>query len=239
MINLDSITSENNKEHNGKQPYIPDHPYRVLIVGGSGSEKTNTLLHLINEQDVIDKIYLYVKDLNEPKYEFLIANRKNAGIKHCNNLNAFIEYSNAMDDVYKNIDNYNPSRKRKVLIVFDDMIADIMTNKRFQAIIKELFIRCRKLNISLAFITQSYFSVPKDVRLNSTHYFIMKINHRKELQNIAIDHSADIDYKDFMKIYRECTKEPFTFLTIDTTLPAGDPLRFRKNFFPIYKNDSN
>ena len=182
---------------------------------------------------------MYVKDLNEPKYEFLIANRKNAGIKHCNNLNAFIEYSNAMDDVYKNIDNYNPSRKRKVLIVFDDMIADIMTNKRFQAIIKELFIRCRKLNISLAFITQSYFSVPKDVRLNSTHYFIMKINHRKELQNIAIDHSADIDYKDFMKIYRECTKEPFTFLTIDTTLPTGDPLRFRKNFFSIYKNDSN
>ena len=239
MINLDSITSENNKEHNGKQPYIPDHPYRVLIIGGSGSGKTNTLLHLINEQDVIDKIYLYVKDLNEPKYEFLITNRKNAGIKHCNNLNAFIEYSNEMDDVYKNIDNYNPSRKRKVLTVFDDMIADIMTNKRFQAIIKELFIRCRKLNISLVFITQSYFSVPKDVRLNSTHYFIMKINYRKELQNIAINHSADIDYKDFMKIYRECTKEPFTFLTIDTILPASDPLRFRKNFFPIYKNDSN
>ena len=158
--------------------------------------------------------------MNEPKYEFLIANRKNAGIKHCNNLNAFIEYSNAMDDVYKNIDNYNPSRKRKVLIVFDDMIADIMTNKRFQAIIKELFIRCRKLNISLAFITQSYFSVPKDVRLNSTHYLIMKINNKRELQNIAINHSADIDYKDFMKIYRECTKKPFNFLTINTTLPV-------------------
>ena len=116
-----------------------------------------------------------------------------------------------MDDVYENINDYNLIRKRKILIVFDDMIADIMTNKKFQAIIKELFIRCRKLNISLVFITQSYFSVPKDVRLNSTHYLIMKINNRKELQNVTIDHSADIDYKDFMEIYRECTKEPFTF----------------------------
>ena len=193
MINLDSITSENNKEHNEKWPYIPDHPYRVLIIGGSGSGKTNTLLHLINEQDSIDKIYLHAKYLNQPKYEFLIINRENAGIKHCNNPNAFIEYSNAMDDVYKKIDHYNPRRKRKVLIAFDDMIADIMTNKLFQAIIKELFIRCRKLNISLVFITQPYFTVPKDVKLNSTHYFIMKINHRKELQNIAINHSADID----------------------------------------------
>ena len=193
MINLDSITSENNKEHNEKWPYIPDHPYRVLIIGGSGSGKTNTLLHLINEQDSIDKIYLHAKYLNQPKYEFLIINRENAGIKHCNNPNAFIEYSNAMDDVYKKIDHYNPRRKRKVLIAFDDMIADIMTNKRFQAIIKKLFIRCRKLNISLVFITQPYFTVPKDVKLNSTHYIIMKINHRKELQNIAINHSADID----------------------------------------------
>ena len=109
------------------------------------------------------------------------------------------------------------------------MIADIMGNKKFQAIIKELFIRYRKLNISLAFITQSYFSVPKDVRLNTTHYFIMKINNKRELQNIATDHSVDIDYQDFKKIYRECTKEPYNFLTIDTTLPASDPLRFRKN----------
>ena len=97
-----------------------------------------------------------------------------------------------------------------------------------------MFIRFRKLNISLAFITQSYFSVPKDVRLNSTHYLIMKTNNRKELQNIAINHSADIDDKDFMKMYRECTKEPFNFLTIDTTLPASDPLRFRKKLFDSY-----
>ena len=114
-----------------------------------------------------------------------------------------------MDDIYENINNYNPNRKRKILIVFDDMIADIMTNKKFQSIIKELFIRCRKQNISLVFITQSYFSVPKDVTSNSTHYLIIKINNKRELKHIATNHSADIDYKDFMEIYRECTKEPY------------------------------
>ena len=111
------------------------------------------------------------------------------------------------------------------------MIADITTNKKVQSLIKELFIRCRKLNISLVFITQSYFSVPKDVRLNSPHYLIMKINNERELQNIAINHSGDIDYKDFIKIYRECTREPYSFLTIGTTLPSSNPLRFRKNLF--------
>ena len=111
------------------------------------------------------------------------------------------------------------------------MIADILTNKKFQAIIKDLFIRCRKPHISLVFITQSYFSIPKDVRLNSTHYLIMKIKNRRELQNIAFNHSADIDCKDFMKIYRECTKEPYSFLTIDNTLPSSNPLKFRKNLF--------
>ena len=174
-----------------------------------------------------DKIYLYAKDLSEPKYEFLIKKRENAGTKHLNDPNAFIECSNTMDDVYGNIIDHNPNRKRKISIVSDDMIAD-MSNKKFQAIIKELFIKCRKLNISLVFITQSYFSVPKDVRLNSTHHLIMKINPRKELQNIAINHSEDIDYKDFMKIYRECSREPYCFLTIDTTLPASDPVRLRK-----------
>ena len=194
MINLDSITNENNKEHNEKWPYIPDHPYRILIIGGSGSGKTNTLLNLINEQNDIDKIYLYARDLNEPKYKILIKKRKDAGIKHLNDPNAFIECSNTMDDVYENINDYNPIRKRKKIIVFDDMITDIMTFKKFQAIIKELFIRCRKLNISLVFITQSNFSVSKDVILISTHYFIMKINNRIELKDIAINHSADIDY---------------------------------------------
>ena len=111
-----------------------------------------------------------------------------------------------MDDVYENIHDYNSSRKRKILVAFDDIITDIMANEKLQAIIKELFIRCRKINISLTFITKSYFSVPKDVRLNSTHYLIMKTNNKRELQNIAINHSSDIDYGDFIKIYRECTK---------------------------------
>ena len=119
------------------------------------------------------------------------------------------------------------------------MNADIKTNKKFQAIIEELLITCRKINISLVFITQSDFSAPKDVILNSAHYLIMKINNRTNSENIAINHSADIDYKDFMKIYKECTKEPFSFLTIDTALPASDPLRFIKNLLPTYKNDSN
>ena len=158
----------------------------------------------------------------------MIKKREDVGIKHVNNPNAFIECSDTMDDVYENIDDYNSRRRRKILIVFDDMIADIMNYKKFQAIVKELFIRCRKLTVSLVFITQSYFSVPKDGRLNSTNYLIMKINNGKELQNIAINHSAVIDYQDFMKIYREYTKNPFNFFTIDTALPASDPLGFRK-----------
>ena len=141
----------------------------------------------------------------------MIKKREDAGIKHLNDSKAFTECSNTMDDVYENIDEYNPTRKRRTLIVFDDMIADVMANKKFQAVVKELFIRCGKLNISLLFITQSYFSVPKVVRLNSPHYLIMKINNRRELRNIAITHSADIGYKDFMQIYRECTKEPYVF----------------------------
>ena len=142
-------------------------------------DQEKQILNLINEQNDIDKIYLYARDLNEPKYKILIKKREDAGIKHLNDPNAFIVCSNTMDDVYEDIDNYNPKRNKKVLIVFDDMIADIMSNKKFQAIIKELFIRCRKLNISLIFITQSYFSVPKDVRLNSKQYLIMKINNKR------------------------------------------------------------
>ena len=202
-----------------------------MIVGGSASGKTNVCFNLINEKNDIDKIYLYARDLSETKHECLIKNRENAGIKYLNDPNTFIQFFNSMYDVLENIHDYNPSRGRKVLIVFNDMIADIMTNKKFQAIIKELFIRCRKLNISLVFITQSNFSVPEDVRLNSTHYLIMKINNKRELQNIAINHSADIDYQDFIKIYKECTKESYNFLTIDTTLRASSPLRFRKKLF--------
>ena len=193
-------------KNNKKWSYIPDHPYRILIIGGSGSGKTNALLNLINEQGNIDKIYLHAKDLNEPKYEYLIENHKNTGIKHLIDPNTFTECSNTMDNVYKNIHDYNPNTKRKILLVFHDMNEDIKSNKKFKAIVKDLFFRCRKLYVSLVFITQFYFFVPKDVRLNSTHYLIMKINNKRELKNISFNHSADIDYKDFMEIHSKCTK---------------------------------
>ena len=136
-----------------------------------------------------------------------------------------------MQDVYKNIEDYNPGKECKILIVFDDMIADMINNKKLHSIITELFIRGRKLNISIVFIMQSYFKVPKDVRLNFTHFFIMKILNKRELQQIALNHSSDINFKDFMKIYKECTKEPYSFLVNDTTLQLGNPLRFRYNLF--------
>ena len=161
MFNLDDITNKNNKKHNKKWPFIPDHPYRILIIGGSGSGKPNTLLNLITQQSDIDKIYLYVKDFSEIKYEFLIKKHQDPGIKH-NFSKAFIECSNTIDDVY----DYNPIIRRKILIVFDDIIADTMSNKKIQAVVKDLFIRCRKLIISLVFITQSNFSIAKDVKLN-------------------------------------------------------------------------
>ena len=131
-----------------------------------------------------------------------------------------------MCDVYKNIDDYNPDKENKILIVFDDMIADMIHNEKLNSIVTELFIRGRKLNISLVFITQSYFKVPKDVRLNTTHFFIMKIPNKRELQQIAVNHSSDIDFK-------KCTDGPYSFLVNDTTLSSDNPLRFRKNLYNI------
>ena len=201
----------------------------MLIVGGSGSEKTNELLNLINNQPDIDKIYLYAKDPYETKYQYLINKREKVGLNHFNGPKAFMEYSNDMQDVYKNIEDYNPKKTRKILIVFDDMIADMISNNKLNPIVTELFIRCRKLNISIVFITQSYFKVPKDVRLNSTHFFITKILNKRELQQTALNHSSDINFKDFMNIYKKCIAEPYSFLLNDTTLPSDDHLRFRKN----------
>ena len=201
MINFDEYTNENIMEHNSKWPYIPDHPYRILIVGGSGSGKTNALLNLINNQPDIDKIYLYAKDPYEAKYHYLVNKSEKVGSDHFDDPKAFIEYSNDMQNVYKNIEDYNPRKNCKVLIVFDNMIADMINNKKLDSIVNELFIRGRKINISIIFITQSYFKVPRVVRLNTTHFFIMKIPNKREVEQIASYQSSDIDFKDFMKIF--------------------------------------
>ena len=141
-----------------------------------------------------------------------------------------------MHGVYKNIDDYNPDKENKILIVFGDMVADMIHNKKLNSIVTELFIRGRKLNISLAFITQSYFKVPKDVRLNTSHFFIAKIPNKREFQQIAINHSSDINTKDFANVYRKCMAEP-SFLVNDTMLPSNNPLRFRKNLFNIHNEN--
>ena len=242
MINFDNYTHENKTENNPKWPYIPDHPYRILITGGSGSRKTNALLSLKNNQLDINKIYLYAKDPYEVKYQFLINKRVSAGLKHFNDPKAFIEYSNDIQDVYKNIGEYNPNKKRKTLIVFDDMIADVLSNKKFYPIKTEFyFIRGRKLDISLVFITQSYFAGPKNIRLNSTHHFVMKIPNKRELQQIAFNHSSDIDFQDFMNLYKKSAVGPYSCLVIDTALPSDNPLRVRKNLLKLNteKNHDN
>ena len=173
MFNFDYIIKEDIKEHNPNWPEISDYPYRILIIGGSGSGKTNELMNLINNQPDIDKIYLYSNDPFEAKYQLLINKRKSTRLKYSNDSKAFIEHSNDMDNVYKNIDEYNPNKKRKILIVFDDKIADMLSNKKLNSMVTELFIRGRKLNIFLVFITQSYFAVPKNIRLNSTHTILL------------------------------------------------------------------
>ena len=231
MINFDDIVSENKIAHNKNWPYIPHHPYRILIIGGSGSGKTNVLLNLIENQPDIDKIYLYPKNPYEAKYQYLIHKREGVSINHFNDPKAFIEYSNYMHNVYENISYYNPDKENKILIVFNGMIADVTKNKKLDSTVTELFIEGRKLNISLVFITQSYFKVPKDV---TTHFFITKIPNKRELPQITINHSSDISTKDFINIYRKCTAEPYSFFVNDTTLVSNDPLRFRKNLFNIY-----
>ena len=194
----------------------------MLIIGGSGSEKTNSLLNLINNQPDIDKIYLYAKDPYEAKHQYLINKREKVGLDHFDDPKAFMEYSNDIQDVYKNIEDYNPGKKRKISIVFDAMIADMINNKKLNPIVTELFIRGRKLNISIVFITQSYFKVPKDVRLNSTHFFIMKISNERELQQIALNHSSDIDFKGLMNFFKKYTAEPYSSLVNDTALSSDD-----------------
>ena len=134
-----------------------------------------------------------------------------------------------MDNICKNIEEYNPDKKQKLLIVFDDMIDYMLSYKKPNLIVTELFIRGRKLNISLAFMTQSYFAIPKDIRLNAIHYFVIKIPNKIEFQQISFNNSLDIDFQDFMNLYKKCTAKPYPFLVIDTTLESDNPLRSRKN----------
>ena len=173
--------------------------------------KNKCITNIINDQPDIDKIYLCAKDPYGAKYQYLINIREKTGLNYYDDSKAFMKNSNDMHDVYKNIDEYNSVKKRKVLIAFDDMIPDMINNKKLDPIVTELFVRGRKLNISIVFITQSYFRVQKDVRLNSTHLFIMKISNTRELQQIASNHSSDIDFKDFMNIYKKCTAEQYSF----------------------------
>ena len=240
MFNFGYITKEDIKEHNPNWPEILEHPYKILIAGGSESGKTIALLNLINHESDIDKIYLYAKDPYERKYQLLINKTESAGRKYCNDSKAFIEYSNDMDNIYKNIEEFNPNKKRKLLIIFDDMIAVLLSNKKLNPIVTELFIKGKKLNISLVFITQSYFAFPKIIRLNSTHYFVIKFPNIRELQQIAFNHSSNIDFQDFMNLYKKCYSYLayaliyfylyfYKCLVIYTTLASDNPLRFRKN----------
>ena len=212
MLNLDNIVS--NKKKNSSEN--DNWPFRMLIIEPSGSGKTNTLLHLIDKFHPIHKIYLYTEGTDEDKYQYLINKREQAGMKNLNDPHAFIEYSSDTNDVLEDINSYNKKNDEKELIIFDDMIADIMRSEKFKAMVKELFIRCRKLNISIVFITQSYFRTPKDARLNSTQYILMKIGNKKELKSIAEENSGHLDFKDFLKIYSHCTDKPYSFMMVDT-----------------------
>ena len=160
----------------------------------------------------------------------LIKKRGSIGLKYLNDSKAFIEYSNDMDDIYnKSIEEDNPNKKRKILIVFDGMIADMLSNKNLNPIVTELFIRGRKLNISLVFITEFYFAVPRNIRLNSTCYFVMKNPNKRDTQQIAFNHSSDFDVQDILNLYKKSTAKPYSFLVIDTTLLSDNSLSFRNN----------
>ena len=209
MINFDDVVKANIKEY-PNWPQISNYPYRILIIGGSGSGKTNSFFNLISQQPDIDKISLHAEDPYEAKYQTLINKKESTGLKHFNDSKAFIEYSNNLDNIYKNNEECNSNKNCKILIVFDDIIADMLNNKKLDPVVTELFIRARKLNIYL-FLTQLCLAVQKNIGLNSTQYFIMKISKKRELQQIAFNHSSDIDFQDFMNLYRNVLQNHILF----------------------------
>ena len=182
----------------------------------------------MNHEPDIDKIYLYAKDPYESKYQLLINKRESTGLKHLNDPKSFIEYSSDTNDIYKNIEENNPTKKWKILIVFDDMISDMLINKKLIPVVTELFIRTKKLSTSLVFIAQSCFTVPKNIRLNSTLWFVMKIPSKRELQQIAFNHSSDIDFQQFINLYKKCTEKLYYFLLIDAILASDNIFNKRK-----------
>ena len=195
----------------------------------------NSLFNLTNQQLDIDKIYFYAKDPYEAKYQLLIKKQKSTGLKHLNDSKAFIEYWNDTDHIYKILKNTTNANKKRKIIVFDDM-TDMLSINKLNPVVAELFIRGRKLNISFVFIAQSYFATPKNIRLNSMHYFIMKIANKLELQQTVFNHSSGIDFKDWMNLYKKCTAQLCYFLVIDATLAPDNPSRFRNNIKTNHKN---
>ena len=210
--------------------YIPDHPYRILIVGGSRSDNTNLVKH---QKPDSDKTYSYVKDPFESKYQLLINGKEKVGIEILKILKGSIDYSQTNEDVHENLEDYNPTKKRRVLIVFDDIIGHNESNKKLYPIVTELFLR-RKNALFCFFLSQSYFKVPKTIRLNGTHYFITKIPNKRELQQVASNHSPDTDFKDFMKLYKKYTEELDSFLVNDTTYLQIIHYDLRRTY---YKNE--
>ena len=197
---------------------MPQHPFRLSIVGPSNSGKTNILIHIIKKCRNFDKIYLYAKKLDEPLYEHLIDHWTRVGDMHRLNL---IEYSNdisetvEVDDINENIQN---------LIIFDDMVCEASKSLKD---VEEFFIRGRKQNASIIFISQSYFSIPKNIRLNCDYFVITKIGNKKELTEITKDHTTENN--NFNEIFKEATRDPYSILLID--LKTQDPeLKYRKNF---------
>ena len=158
----------------------------------------------------------------------LINKRESTGSQYLNDSKPFIEHSNDMDDIYENIEEYIINKKRKILIVFDYLIADMLSNKKLNPIVTELFVRGRTAKWDCV-ITQSYFAVPKNIRLISNNYFIMKISNKIDFQQIAFNHSSDIDFQNFMNLYKKSIAEPYSLLVTDTTLPSDNFSRLRIN----------
>ena len=195
-------------------------------------EKKNVLLNPRNHEPDTDKMFLYAKDPYKAKCQLLINKRESKVLKYLNDLKAFIEYSNGMDDIYKNIEEYNLYKKQKVFIVFGDMISDMLIHKKLNTVITEWFIRGRKLSIFLDFIAHSYFAVPKNIGLNSTNRFAMKFQNKRELQQIEFNYSSGIDFQEFMSLDKKCIAKPHSLLVTlvtDTTLASDNSSRFRKN----------